>query len=164
MNSLHEDYIAFVSKLFEAVGEAKQAIKVGDPLEAYMRLAHCGRKGIVDRPATTDHTQPWQVYIIRNTQTGRAYVGRAAKGLAQRYPEGYWWRHHNDELSSDIALYGVVSFRLDVYQCMSSDDMCSLESTLTAAEQDPYNRVAPSSQSPCALLSIPQVTLTEEKT
>ncbi len=140
MNDLHKDFADFVRLVMgekEANGAAIQAL-----LEAY-RLLSSNRLPAPERPMTLNYSQPWQVYEIRNTITGRLYVGRAAKGFLNRYPDGAWWFHHNEDIGQDIVIYGLQAFQVRVFQCVSSEDMCTQEYLMYVNSISRYNKNEP---------------------
>ena len=82
------------------------------------------------------YSEPWTVYVIRNTINGVCYVGRAAKGFKDRYPRGRWWaKHHCDRLVDDVLNFGLTSFKVCVYVGNDEQDMKRLEAQLISAHR-----------------------------
>jgi hypothetical protein len=79
------------------------------------------------------YSEPWTVYVIRNTVTSAAYVGLARNGFRDRYPNGWWTDHHNERLSRDAAVYGAISFRVSIYVCVDDADMRRQEAEMMRA-------------------------------
>lgn len=86
--------------------------------------------------------EPFTVYLIRNTITGRAYVGRALHGFVVRYPHGQWWasdagrdEHHNERLAKDALLFGLSAFHVHIHVCNDAEHMGLVESQLIAAHR-----------------------------
>jgi hypothetical protein len=159
MNSSHEDFLNFLKRGLD--GKEANGAAISALLDAYVRLG-AAPQVVPDRAETLDYAQPWQVYLIRNVATGKSYVGRAAKGFLQRYPEGAWWLSHNDTLALDVLLVGVHAFRVQVFQCVDSEDMCRLESRMyddLGTRGALYNKVRPSGDVP--LPFVPLTTVTE---
>jgi len=90
------------------------------------------------------------IYKITSVETGRVYIGQS-KDVLGRWKEHILLltkgKHHNKLLSEDYSKYGLSSFRAELIQTCSSEELLHLE-TIYIREYQKLGGVYNSNSSP----------------